>query len=79
MAAWNPGSLAQRSVFAINGTEKDALNQLPCGKEKNVLSKTNHYSEGIHWYNPQGISNFSNIGDQFTESLASTYRICLSV
>jgi len=22
------------------------------------LSKTNHYSEGIHWYDPQGIGNF---------------------
>jgi hypothetical protein len=38
MAAGNPGSLAQGGVFAINGTEKDALNQLPMrqGKERLV-------------------------------------------
>jgi hypothetical protein len=37
MAAWNPGSLARRGVFAINGTEKDALNQLPIRQENERL------------------------------------------
>jgi hypothetical protein len=66
MAAWNPGSLAQRTVFAINGTEKDALNNCSSGKKTNALSETNHYSEGVHGTIRSELA-ISGIGDQFTE------------